>query len=177
MWSKSLNEQQEKQESRKQTARRRASGSLCAAQCLPLTPMPVLLFVHACGGGGVRSLELSLTALLTLGPIFSNHFNSAEQHRLCRLQRAAAEIVADTCLRQFLNTPTHRSSRDTERQEVEEMQEWTDDGRWTRAAKNPLEIWREWQKGCWESEDCVCLAFCWIIEIMRLPHRLMLSND
>lgn len=66
----------------------------------------------------MRSLELSLTALLTLGPIFSNHFNRAEQHRQGWLQRAAAEIVADTCLRQFLNTRTNRSSRDTGRQEL-----------------------------------------------------------
>ena len=84
---------------------------------------------HLCLGsfssmpGGEWNLELSLTALLTLGPIFCNRFTSGQLHRESSLQRTAAEIVADTCLRQFSNGRTHRSSRDIEDRKLKRQED------------------------------------------------------
>lgn len=80
---KQLNEQMKehlhKRERWKWTVWERVSVSLWAAQHPRLTPPPVFLIVHG-EGLELKSLELVLTARLTLGPIWCNRFNGAQKH-------------------------------------------------------------------------------------------------
>lgn len=82
---KQLNEQMKehlhKRERWKWTVWESVSVSLWAAQRPRLTPPPVFLIVHG-EGLELKSLELVLTAMLTLGPIWCNRFSGAPFH--CR---------------------------------------------------------------------------------------------